>query len=252
MEPSDAPAPAVGPGGLMDSARLPPVPRRRPRRRACHATMIRVRLPNHLYVEGLFKAEETPADLHRWLDTLLLPDAPTAAATATAAAEPAESAAATGAAAATAASSASKHPDYYLYISPPRQQLSRHSRLTFAQLGLLPAALVHFGRGVQAQQAQGAGQFAVEPDTPEQIAAREANPAHGLLRDEWAARVRKILPPLVTARAPTAATPEEKKSAAPSGEELGSNDSSMPAVRPAETAATDSDSPAPPSANAMD
>lgn len=233
----------------MDSARLPPVPRRRPRRRACHATMIRVRLPNHLYVEGLFKAEETPADLHRWLDTLLLPDAPAAVATATAAAEPADSAAATGAAA--AASSSSKHPDYYLYISPPRQQLSRHSRLTFAQLGLLPAALVHFGRGAQAQQAQGAGQFAVEPDTPEQIAAREANPAHGLLRDEWTARVRKILPPPVTARAPTAATPEEKKSAAPSGEEPDSG-SPMAVAMPAETAATDSASPAPPSANAMD
>lgn len=260
MEPSDLPgaAAAAAPGGLLDSARLPPVAKRRPRRRACHATLIRVRLPGHLYAEGLFRADETPADLYRWLDALLLPDATTAATPAAAQPAAAEGAALPPAdsSAGAAAASASKHPDYYLYISPPRQQLSRHSRLTFAQLGLLPAALVHFGRGAQAQQAQGAGSFAVEPDTPEQVAARERNPAQGLLRDEWLGRVRKIVPPpdaVRTAAAGPAPLDEEKKSAAQGGEGSASDCATVAAAKPAaEDAAVDSATPASPSANAMD
>jgi hypothetical protein len=236
MSPSDAPV--VGPGGLMDSGRLPPVPQKKRssrRRRACHATMIRVRLPDHLYVEGLFKADETPADLYRWLDSLLLPVAPAAAS-------------AEGGAAA-APSPSSKHPDYYLYITPPRQQLGRHSRLTFAQLGLLPAALVHYGTSGQAQVQQGVGAFAVERDTPEQIAAaREANPARGLLREEWAERVKKILPPPVTRRT---VVPSDEKSDA-EHKETPTSDKAETAAAEAVTAAIPPAAVSSESPNAMD
>jgi hypothetical protein len=175
---------------LLDSSRLPPAPSRSARRkRACRATLLRVRLPNHLYVEGLFRTEETPKELYAWLDSLLVGGSSSDASSAA-------SAAPASAAASSTPAPAAVRPDYYLYITPPRQVLSRSSRLTFAQLGLLPLALVHFGLPEQHDQAKGEGAFTVLPDTPEETARKvAANPAVGLLRPDIAARVQRIEPP---------------------------------------------------------
>jgi hypothetical protein len=165
--------------------------------------LLRVRLPNHLYVEGLFRTEETPKELYAWLDSLLVgglsSDASSSAASASAA--PASAASSQSSPSSNAADSASSaatpavRPDYYLYITPPRQVLSRSSRLTFAQLGVLPLAVVHFGLPEQHDQAKGEGSFTVLPDTPEETARKLANPAVELLRAEIDARVQHIEPP---------------------------------------------------------
>jgi hypothetical protein len=184
---------------LLDSSRLPPAPSRSARRkRACRATLLRVRLPNHLYVEGLFRTEETPKELYAWLDSLLVggSSSNTSSAAASPSAVPAPSSPSSNAAdSAPSAATPAVRPDYYLYITPPRQVLSRSSRLTFAQLGLLPLALVHFGLPEQHDQAKGEGAFTVLPDTPEETARKLANPAVGLLRPDIAARVQRIEPP---------------------------------------------------------
>jgi len=207
---------------LLDSHRLPAAPSRSARRkRACHATLLRVRLPNHLYVEGLFRADETPAQLYAWMDSLLLP----AGAAAAASTEPAAGGAAQAASVTLslndgdAAAPATPSRDYYLYITPPRQVLSRSSRLTFAQLGLLPMALVHFGLSGENVQSHAAGAFVVAPDTEEERARKEANPAVGMLRPEIAAKTQRIEPPPPQPQpAPTEAADkpeeEEKKSEA--------------------------------------
>ena len=119
------------PEPLLDSARLPPV--RRSKRRRPRLALLRVRLPDHLYVEGVFRSEETPRDLYSWLDGLLDP--------------------------ACTADAASR---YYLYVTPPRQQLSRTSKLTFAQLGLLPAAIVHYGTDARREQGHAPGALETE------------------------------------------------------------------------------------------
>jgi hypothetical protein len=125
--------------------------------------LLHVRLPNHLYVD------ETSKEPYAWLDSLLVGGSSSDTSSfyclclCCAGASlrhcrwrhPA------------AASSGAVRPDYYLYLTPPRQVLSRSSRLTFAQLGLLPLALVHFGLPEQHDQAKGEGAFTVLPDTPD-------------------------------------------------------------------------------------
>jgi hypothetical protein len=188
---------------LLDSSRLPPAPSRSARRkRACRATLLRVRLPNHLYVEGLFRTEETPKELYAWLDSVLVgglsSDASSSAAASASAAPVPPSAnviSAIPAAASSTPAPAAVRPDFYLYITSLRQVLSRSSRLTFAQLGVLPLALVHFGLPEQHDQAKGEGAFTVLPDTPEEAARKLANPTVGLLRPDIAARVQRIEPP---------------------------------------------------------
>jgi hypothetical protein len=157
--------------GLLDSSRLPALPSAQDRRNArikrkCRASLLRVRLPNHLYVEALFKLEETPKELYRFLDTLLDEEMRT------------------------------KH-SYYLYLTPPRQIMSRNSHLTFAQLGLYPQALVHLGSEVGREQAHASGAFTVAADTAEEITARE-QPGRGVLKPALWSAIVQVRPPTPT------------------------------------------------------
>lgn len=170
---------------LLDSSRLPAVPPSHSRRvarakRKCKATLLRIRLPNHLYAEGLFKTDETPADVYHWLDSLLLSE-----------------------------EGVKLKDKYYLYITPPRQQLSRTSKLTLMQLGLIPQALVHYGEPTQRNMTQGVGAFVLPEESKEEKEQKERVPGSGLLKPEWLERVQHVLPPT-----PTTTTAADEASAA--------------------------------------
>jgi len=143
---------------------------RRTRRRTVRATLLRIRLPQHLYIEGLFRPDETAKDVYEWMDTLLLPSIATA-------------------------------DNYYLYITPPRQQLSRTSPLSLQQLGLLPQAIVHYGSesGRNQQHAVGdsltiASTAAAQAAAVASAVAENGQPGQGLLRAELLDRIQRFKP----------------------------------------------------------